>query len=51
MSSREAPWLKIDPERRSVSINSTDPGFYNDPYAAYERIRPVIGRSSACGAS
>ena len=24
MSSREAPWLKIDPERRSVSINSTD---------------------------
>jgi len=41
MPSRETPWLTIDPERRSVSINSADPGFYNDPYAAYERIRAV----------
>ena len=31
----------MDAERRSVSIDPTRPEFYNDPYAAYERIRAV----------
>jgi cytochrome P450 len=39
MSSNDSPWLRIDPERRSVSINPSHPEFYGDPYAAYEKIR------------
>ena len=39
MPSPESPWLKIDPARRRVSIDASHPGFYGDPYAAYERIR------------
>jgi cytochrome P450 len=38
----ETPWLRIDRERRSVSIDSTQPAFYNDPYATYELIRSVV---------
>ena len=34
-------WLRIGPERRSVSIDASHPEFYGDPYAAYERIRAV----------
>jgi len=41
MPTNDPPWLRIDPERRLVSINSSHPGFYADPYAAYERIRAV----------
>jgi cytochrome P450 len=36
------PWLRIDPTRRSVSISASHPGFYGDPYASYERIRPIL---------
>jgi cytochrome P450 len=39
MCALSAEWLRIDSERRSVSIDPTHPEFYNDPYAAYERIR------------
>ncbi len=39
MPHSETPWLRIDAERRSVSMDSKHPGFYNDPYATYERIR------------
>ena len=35
------PWLKMDASTRSVSIDSSDPGFYGDPYSTYERIRAV----------
>jgi len=38
----DSPWLRIDPRRRSVSINSSHPEFYGDPYGAYERIRAVM---------
>ena len=41
MSANNTPWLRIDAGRRSVSIDSTHPDFYNDPYATYERIRAV----------
>jgi cytochrome P450 len=40
-SSKDPNWLRIDPQRRSVSINASHPDFYGDPYAAYERIRAV----------
>ncbi len=33
------PWLRLDPETRTASIDSSHPGFYGDPYATYERIR------------
>ncbi len=39
MGPTDPHWLRIDREARSVSINASDPGFYDDPYAAYERIR------------
>jgi cytochrome P450 len=42
MNAPEAPWLRIDADNRSVSIDPTDPGFYNDPYATYERVRAVV---------
>ncbi|HXQ81970.1 MAG TPA: cytochrome P450 [Opitutaceae bacterium] len=35
-------WLRIDPHRRSVSIDSSHPDFFGDPYATYERIRAVM---------
>ena len=41
MNDGHIPGLRIDAERRSVSIDSTRPEFYNDPYATYERIRAV----------
>jgi cytochrome P450 len=41
MPSSDTPWLRINPEGRSVSINPSHPGFYGDPYGAYERIRAV----------
>jgi cytochrome P450 len=41
MPSADAPWLSIDPRTRTVSIDSSHPGFYGDPYSTYERIRPV----------
>ncbi len=41
MPSSEFPWLRLDPQRRSASIDSSHPGFYGDPYATYERIREV----------
>lgn len=31
--------IKIDGERRSVSLDPRDPAFFNDPYPAYRRIR------------
>jgi cytochrome P450 len=31
--------LNIDAERRSVSLDPRDPGFFNDPYPAYRAIR------------
>jgi cytochrome P450 len=37
----ETPWLRIDKTRKSVSIDATKPGFYNDPYATYELVRGV----------
>ena len=39
MPPHEQPWLRLDPERRSASIDSSHPGFFGDPYATYERIR------------
>ena len=42
MVSEATPWLRIDPVSRSVSIQSSDPGFFNDPYATYERIRALM---------
>ncbi|HZZ20933.1 MAG TPA: cytochrome P450 [Opitutaceae bacterium] len=41
MTPVDTPWLRIDPTSKSVSIDSTHPGFYNDPYASYEKIRSV----------
>jgi cytochrome P450 len=41
MEPNDTPWLKIDARTKSVSIDPTHPEFYNDPYAAYERIRSV----------
>ncbi len=41
MPADDAPWLRINPESRSVSIDASHPGFYGDPYATYERIRAV----------
>jgi len=38
----DSPWLKLDPARRSASINVNHPGFYGDPYATYERIRTAM---------
>jgi len=38
---KETPWLSIDASTRSVSIDSSHPGFYGDPYSTYERIRAV----------
>jgi cytochrome P450 len=38
----DLPWLRIDREQRSVSIDPTHPGFYNEPYATYERVRAVV---------
>jgi cytochrome P450 len=35
------PWLRIDAASRRVSLNSADPGFYNDPYPTYAAIRAV----------
>jgi cytochrome P450 len=35
------PWLTLDADRRSASINASDPGFFGDPYSTYERIRSV----------
>jgi len=37
----DPPWLSIDPRTRTVSIDSSHPGFYGDPYSTYERIRPA----------
>ena len=31
----------IDPATRHVSLDPTDPRFYEDPYAAFEEIRAV----------
>ncbi|HEY1764752.1 MAG TPA: cytochrome P450 [Opitutaceae bacterium] len=42
MISEDSSWLKIDQAGRSVSIDSTDPRFFDDPYATYERIRAVM---------
>jgi cytochrome P450 len=42
MISDDARWLRIDRARQSVSLDSTHPGFFGDPYAAYERIRAVM---------
>jgi cytochrome P450 len=42
MALADLPWLSIDPANRSVSIDSSHPAFYGDPYAAYERIRAVM---------
>ncbi len=42
MHANDSPWLRIDAGRRSVSIDSTHPEFYNDPYSTYERIRAVV---------
>ena len=43
MNLAEAPATpaRIDAARRRVSLSATDPGFYQDPYAAYEAIRAV----------
>jgi cytochrome P450 len=41
MCAPDTPWLRIDREQRTVSIDPTHPEFYNDPYAAYERVRAV----------
>ena len=37
----EAAPVRIDPASRRVSLEATDPAFFADPYAAYERIRAV----------
>lgn len=37
----DAQWLRFGADRRSVSIDSHNPGFYEDPYATFERIRAV----------
>jgi cytochrome P450 len=42
MLTNDTPWLRIDREARSVSINPSHPEFFGDPYAAYERIRAVL---------
>jgi cytochrome P450 len=42
MSSADTPWLRIDAARRSVSLDSSHPAFYGDPYPAYERIRALM---------
>lgn len=42
MISEETPWLRIRSGTRSVSIDSADPRFFNDPYATYERIRALM---------
>jgi cytochrome P450 len=41
ISSSETPWLRIDVNQKRVSIDSTHPAFFNDPYATYERVRAV----------
>jgi cytochrome P450 len=41
LNDSNSPALRMDAVRRSVSIDPTRPEFYNDPYAAYERIRAV----------
>ena len=41
MHSKDDGWLRIDRGRKAVSIDPTHPEFYNDPYAAYERVRAV----------
>jgi cytochrome P450 len=41
MHTTDAPWLSIDARMKTASIDSSHPGFYGDPYAAYERIRAV----------
>lgn len=42
MPPSDSQWLRINREARSVSISASHPGFYSDPYAAYERIRAVL---------
>ena len=34
--------LSIDVERRAVSLDPRDPGFFNDPYPAYRAIRAAV---------
>jgi len=34
--------MKIDSNRRSVSLDPRDPGFFNDPYPAYHAIRAAL---------
>jgi len=41
MPSPDTPWLRIDAARRSASIDSSNPGFFGNPYPTYERIRAV----------
>lgn len=41
MAQTETPWLRINAKDRRISIQSSHPGFYGDPYSTYEAIRPV----------
>jgi cytochrome P450 len=41
MHTKDAPWLSIEPDSRTASIDASHPGFYGDPYSTYERIRSV----------
>jgi cytochrome P450 len=42
MTESEMPWLSLDPDGRSVSLDSSHPGFYGDPYPTFERIRLLM---------